>query len=129
MKRLILRVWHEDDGVLSFEWVLLITVVVIGIVVGVTASRDAIVDEIGDVSEAAVALDQSYAIPLPLMPYIASDGINTSASNPNFQPLTIIGLGPIGGGGQSGFIDFGVAYDCTHGINGPQGQEAELDLE
>lgn len=56
MKRLILRVWHEDDGVLSFEWVLLITVVVIGIVVGVTASRDAIVDEIGDVSEAAVWL-------------------------------------------------------------------------
>ncbi len=128
MKRLLLSMWQEDDGVLSFEWVLILTVVVIGIVVGVSAARDAIVEEVGDTAEAAVALDQSYVIPQPLMPYIAMDSVNTS-TNPSFVPLTVNGLGPIGGSSDSEFRDFAVAYDCTRGINAPQGQETELDLD
>jgi len=54
------RVWREDEGVLSFEWVLLITLLTIGIVSGIAAARDAIIDELGDVAQAALAIDQSY---------------------------------------------------------------------
>jgi hypothetical protein len=55
-------IWNEDDGVLSFEWVLLVTVLTIGVVAGIAAARDAIIDELGDVVEAAIALDQSYRV-------------------------------------------------------------------
>jgi Flp pilus assembly pilin Flp len=61
MKRL-LRVWQEEDGVLSFEWTLLVTLLTIGIVGGLAAARDAIIDELGDVAEAAQAIDQSYSL-------------------------------------------------------------------
>ena len=54
--------WTEDDGVLSFEWTMLLTLLVIGIVAGLTGARDAIIDELGDVAEAAQALDQSYSL-------------------------------------------------------------------
>jgi hypothetical protein len=59
---MINRMWQEDDGVLSFEWVLLITLVVIGIVGGLAAARDAIIDELGDIAQALISFDQSYVI-------------------------------------------------------------------
>ena len=39
---------------------MLITIIAVGIVGGLTAVRDAIVDELGDVAGAAVAIDQSF---------------------------------------------------------------------
>jgi hypothetical protein len=60
------RMWNEEDGVLSFEWVLLVTLLVIGITVGVAAARDGIVDELGDVAQAMLAVDQSYTVDFPL---------------------------------------------------------------
>ena len=62
MKRFLNQLWQEDDGVLSFEWVLLLTLLVIGIVGGIAAARDAIIDELSDIATAAVALDQSYTL-------------------------------------------------------------------
>lgn len=58
----ILRAWHEDDGVLSFEWVLLVTLLTIGVIGGLAAARDAMIDEMGDVAEAAQAIDQSFSL-------------------------------------------------------------------
>ena len=66
MKNQLLRVWKEEDGVLTFEWVLLVTLLTIGIVSGVAGVRDAIIDELGDVAQAMLALDQSYSIDYPL---------------------------------------------------------------
>lgn len=59
------HIWSEDDGVLTFEWVLLLTILTIGIVGGLTAARDSIIDELGDVAESAIALDQGYRVDLP----------------------------------------------------------------
>lgn len=56
------RIWQEDDGVLSFEWTLLLTLLTIGIVSGLSAARDAIIDELGDIAEAAQGIDQSYSL-------------------------------------------------------------------
>ena len=67
MRHFMYRIWSEEDGVLSFEWVLLVTLLTIGIVSGVAAARDAIVDELGDVAQAMLALDQSYTIDFPLL--------------------------------------------------------------
>ncbi len=63
---LMQQLWIEEDGVLSFEWVLLVTLLTIGIVSGLAGARDAIIDELGDVAQAMLALDQSYTICFPL---------------------------------------------------------------
>ncbi len=56
---------RDERGVLSFEWILLITVLTIGIVGGISAVRDAVISEMGDVAGAMVAVDQSYAVAPP----------------------------------------------------------------
>ena len=81
MKSLLNRVWSEDQGVLTFEWILLITVLVIGIVGGLSAVRDAVITELGDVAEAVIALDQSYTIHAPweiMTPDCILDGASDS---------------------------------------------------
>ena len=56
------RLWCEDEGVLTFEWILLSTLLVIGTIGGVAAIRDAIIQEAQGVVGAMVALDQSYYV-------------------------------------------------------------------
>ncbi|MHC4403737.1 MAG: hypothetical protein ACYTG0_29115 [Planctomycetota bacterium] len=56
------QIWREDAGALTFEWILLITVLAIGIVGGLSAVRDAMISELGDVVGAAVHIDQSYTV-------------------------------------------------------------------
>jgi hypothetical protein len=85
--------WNDDDGVLSFEWALLITLLVLGIVGGVAAARDAVIDELGDVAQAMQALDGSYTIDFPLVFVI--DGVGT------------------GGASDSGFTDAIIYTDCS----------------
>ena len=64
--RICMKLWREEDGVLSFEWTLLVTLLTIGIVSGLSAARDGIIDELGDAAQAMVALDQSFTIDFPL---------------------------------------------------------------
>jgi Flp pilus assembly pilin Flp len=64
--RIFLKLWREEEGVLSFEWTLLVTLLTIGIVAGLSAARDAIIDELGDAAQAMVAVDQSFTIDFPL---------------------------------------------------------------
>ena len=63
MYRFFEQVWAEEDGVLSFEWTLLLTLLTIGIISGLSAARDAIIDELGDLAQATGAMDQSYTYP------------------------------------------------------------------
>ena len=82
MKRVLSRVWQEDEGVLTFEWILLITVLVIGIVGGLSAVRDAVITELGDVVEAMISLEQSYYIAHPWdvqVPDCVVDGASDSS--------------------------------------------------
>ncbi len=65
MRQFLQRVWREDSGTLSFEWVTLTSLLVIGAVGGMASVRDAVVDEMADLTEAMVSLDQSYVIQPP----------------------------------------------------------------
>ena len=78
------RLYNEESGVLTFEWILLITVLVIGIVGALSAVRDAINTELGDVAEAMVALDQSYYICWP-WEVATPDNVVDGASNSYFS--------------------------------------------
>lgn len=74
MRNLMTSMWTEDDGVLSFEWTMLACIVVFGIVGGLAAARDAILDELGDTAEAYLNIDQSFSLaafgPFPAVVYV-----------------------------------------------------------
>lgn len=88
MKKVLSRMWKEEDGVLSFEWVLLVTLLTIGIVSGVAAARDAIIDELGDVAQAMLALDQSYTIDFPLAVAVHTDSTSSASDSSFIDALT-----------------------------------------
>jgi len=56
------RIWNEESGVLTFEWILLITVLVIGIIGGVAAMRNEINAKAKEVGGAVIALNCSYTL-------------------------------------------------------------------
>jgi Flp pilus assembly pilin Flp len=113
MKRLALQIWHEQDGVLSFEWTLMLTLVVIGVVAGLSAARDAVIDELGDAAQAMVALDGSFVISRPLAMSIDADGAGPGAAV------------PVGGASDSAFTDAATYTDCLR--SGLAGQAALND--
>ena len=89
MKQLLTKVWMEDEGVLSFEWILLVTLLTIGIVGGIAAARDAIIDEFGDVAQAMMNLDQSYVINHPLKIAIHDTLASGVAADSAFQDTIV----------------------------------------
>ena len=91
---------REDDGVLSFEWTLLTTLLVLGVVAGLAAGRDAIIDELGDAAQAMLALDNSYSIDWPLQIEVDIDG-------PGGEPGEVAGLAS-----DSSFLDAFNYSDC-----------------
>lgn len=97
MKRVLHSMWREEDGVLSFEWTLLVTLVAIGAVGGLAAARDAVTDELGDVAQAMLALDGSYTVQYPLELALSSNG----------GPAVVVGRAS-----DSGFFDVAVFRDC-----------------
>ena len=97
--------WAETDGLMAFEWVLLVTLLTIGIVSGIAGARDAIVDEMGDIAQAMLALDGSFSIDLPLE--ITLDGVS------------------VGGASDSRYTDFASFEDC--GRSGLTGQASLTD--
>jgi hypothetical protein len=95
------RICREDDGVLSFEWTLLTTLLVLGVVAGLAAGRDAIVDELGDAAQAMLNLDNSYTIDWPLQIEVDVDG-------PGGDPAEVAGLAS-----DSSFLDALNYSDCA----------------
>jgi hypothetical protein len=60
---LLQGIWREQEGVLSFDWILLLTLLTMGVVGGIAATRNASIDESGDIAEVSISLDQSYTSP------------------------------------------------------------------
>ncbi len=98
--RICLKLWREEDGVLSFEWTLLVTLLTIGIVSGLSAARDGIIDEFGDAAQAMVALDQSFTIDFPLNVDVHTVDPSSSSDSSFTDALTYtdcdrVDIGPI----------------------------------
>jgi Flp pilus assembly pilin Flp len=55
------NLWNDEAGaIISAELVLVATILVIGMIVGLTSLRDAVVTELNDVGEAIASLNQTY---------------------------------------------------------------------
>jgi Flp pilus assembly pilin Flp len=106
VNRFISRMWREEDGVLSFEWTVLASLLTVGVVSGIAGVRDAVIDEMGDLSQAMVNFDQSYYVEPPL-------GVRVH-SGVGFGGFVSTGFGGLGGSGASGsqFIDAASYQDC-----------------
>ncbi len=68
------RIWNDESGVLTFEWILLITLLVIGIVGGLAVIRDAYIIEAAETADAMMALNQGYVIQAPVDAAITDTG-------------------------------------------------------
>ena len=72
------RLWQDDEGVLTFEWIILVTLLVIGVIGGVAGIRDAMIHEAQGSVGAVVSLDQTYFVTPPLEVGVNSLGTNGS---------------------------------------------------
>lgn len=62
MKILFARFWNEEHGaILSAEVMLVASVLVIGVIAGLSSLRDSVVTELADLSQALANLNQSYS--------------------------------------------------------------------
>jgi Flp pilus assembly pilin Flp len=102
------QIWIEEDGVLAFEWTLLLTLLTIGIVGGVAGARDAIIDELGDTAQVMLAVDQSYTITFPLDVDVHT--LDSSSSS------------------DSAFVDALIYVDCDRTFPEPLGQEPAIGI-
>ena len=63
MKVALSRFWSEQDGfIVSAELLLIATILVIGLVAGLSAVRDSVVTELADLAQAIANLNQSFSI-------------------------------------------------------------------
>lgn len=67
MSRILNHIVADEKGVLTFEWILLLAVLVVGIVGGLSAVRDSLIVELSDVSAGILSLSQSYLIKTPVL--------------------------------------------------------------
>ena len=84
-KRLGLRLWTDSSGfIVSGEYILLTTIIVIGMIVGVVTFRNQVVQEFGDIADAMESLDQSYSFTIinPTGPNLVVNFDENSYSDP-----------------------------------------------
>ena len=59
---LMKQLWMDESGaIISAELILVITILVLGMVVGLTTVRDQVIQELGDVALAIASINQSYS--------------------------------------------------------------------
>ena len=71
------QIWNDESGILTFEWILLFTLLTIGIVGGVATIRNATNLESAEAADAIVALNQSYTVTASLGGVVKSTGAIT----------------------------------------------------
>jgi Flp pilus assembly pilin Flp len=61
MRRLISKLWTDDCGaILSFEWILMATILVLGMIVGLKTVQGAVLNEFEEIGSAVGGISQSY---------------------------------------------------------------------
>ena len=62
MRQLMQRLWFDDCGALiATEWVFVATILVLGIITGLVAVRQAVISELTEFANAVMALNQSFS--------------------------------------------------------------------
>lgn len=72
----------DEEGVLTFEWILLLTILVIGAIAGLAAVRDALDVELCDISEGIMSINQEYVMH-GIMTHVVWTGIYDDGQDDN----------------------------------------------
>jgi len=56
------KLWNDESGIVTLEYLVLATIVGLGLIVGATALRNGLNAELGELAEAITGLNQSYAV-------------------------------------------------------------------
>jgi len=60
--RQMLKLWNDDCGALiATEWVFVATILILGIITGLVAVRQAVISELTETAQAILALNQSFS--------------------------------------------------------------------
>src|SRR5690348_16728539 len=60
--RQMLKLWNDDRGLTeTIEWLFWVTIVVIGLITGMVAVRQAVLSELVETAQAILALNQSFS--------------------------------------------------------------------
>ena len=63
MRKFMSQLWQDEAGfIVSSELIFIATLLVIGLLTGLTTIRDQVLGELGDVADAISEFDQSYSI-------------------------------------------------------------------
>jgi len=82
MRKFLLQLWKDEHGfVISSELVFVATLLVIGMVTGLTTIRDQVLGELGDVADAVSEVDQSYAYSAVTAHASSTAGVNFADAN------------------------------------------------
>ena len=61
MRKMMLKLWNDDAGIVALEYLLVATIVGLGLVVGLSNLEIALDNELTELANAITALDQSYS--------------------------------------------------------------------
>ena len=63
MNRIAIKLWNDDAGaIIAAEYLFVVTILVIGTIVGLASVREAINNELAEVANALLALSQGYVL-------------------------------------------------------------------
>jgi Flp pilus assembly pilin Flp len=62
MRKLMLKLWNDDAGIVALEYLLVATIVGLGLVVGLAALEKALNAELTELGNAIGALSQGYSV-------------------------------------------------------------------
>ncbi len=82
MQKFLNNLWQDEHGfIVSSELIFVATLLVIGMVTGLTTIRDQVLGELADVADAVSELDQSYSIGAITAHASSSNGVNFDDEN------------------------------------------------
>ena len=61
MGKMMLKLWQDDAGIVALEYLLVATIIGLGLVVGLSNLQRALVNELTEMANAITAMDQSYS--------------------------------------------------------------------
>jgi Flp pilus assembly pilin Flp len=56
------RIWSNQSGALKFEWILVSTLMVFGVIAATATLRDSLLNELNDISGAILSINQSMTV-------------------------------------------------------------------
>jgi Flp pilus assembly pilin Flp len=61
MRQVFARLWKDEDGIVALEYLLVATIIGLGLIAGITAVRQAIVTELVELAAAITNVNQAYS--------------------------------------------------------------------